>query len=88
MCNEFPTILYLCKKNMDHLPHDPAILLSSVNMFLRDEEFDSLEQLCYCYNEDLERVKAYMLQHGYVYSEAQKQFRPVGFDRSSASCNI
>ena len=28
---------------MDYLPKDPAILVSSVNMLLRDEEFDSLE---------------------------------------------
>lgn len=68
---------------MDHLPKDPAILLSSVNMFLRDEEFDSLEELCYCYNEDPAEVKAYMLRHGYVYSEAQKQFRPVGYDEET-----
>ena len=26
---------------MDHLPKDPAILVSSVNMLLRDEEFDT-----------------------------------------------
>ena len=26
---------------MDFLPKDPAILISSVNMLLRDEEFDS-----------------------------------------------
>ena len=32
---------------MDYLPKDPAILVSSVNMLLRDEEFDSLESLCY-----------------------------------------
>ena len=32
---------------MDYLPNDPAILVSSVNMLLRDEEFDSLESLCY-----------------------------------------
>jgi hypothetical protein len=28
---------------MDYLPKDPAILVSSVNMLLRDEEFDTLE---------------------------------------------
>ena len=28
---------------MDFLPKDPAILVSSVNMLLRDEEFDTLE---------------------------------------------
>ena len=27
---------------MDYLPKDPAILVSSVNMFLRGEEFDTL----------------------------------------------
>ena len=32
---------------MDYLPKDPAILVSSVNMLLRDEEFDTLEALCY-----------------------------------------
>ena len=31
---------------MDYLPKDPAILVSSVNMLLRDEEFDTLESLC------------------------------------------
>ena len=33
--------------DMDYLPKDPAILVSSVNMLLRDEEFDTLEALCY-----------------------------------------
>ena len=28
---------------MDYLPQNPAILVSSINMLLRDEEFDSLE---------------------------------------------
>lgn len=32
---------------MDYLPTDPAILVSTINMLLRDEEFDSLEQICY-----------------------------------------
>ena len=32
---------------MDYLPKDLAILVSSVNMLLRDEEFDTLESLCY-----------------------------------------
>ncbi len=31
---------------MDYLPHNPDILVSSINMLLRDEEFDSLESLC------------------------------------------
>ena len=37
--------------DMDYLPKDPAILVSSVNML-----------------------------HGFVYSEEQRQFRPIGYD--------
>jgi hypothetical protein len=33
---------------MDYLPKDPAILVSSVNMLLRDEEFDTLEEMTSC----------------------------------------
>ncbi len=64
---------------MQYLPNDPAILVSSINMLLRDGEFDSLEQICYCFNRDVEQLKAYLLDHGFVYSEAQKQVRPIGF---------
>jgi hypothetical protein len=49
-------------------------------MLLRDEEFDSLESLCYNFNTLPEEVKAYLQPFGYVYSEEQKQFRPEGFD--------
>ena len=65
---------------MDHLPHHPAILVSSVNMLLRDEEFDSLEALCYAYNQEPERIKSYLYANGFVWSEDQLQFRPIGFD--------
>ena len=61
---------------MDYLPKDPAILVSSVNMLLRDEEFDTLESLCY----HVEKLKAYLHEAGYVYSVEQHQFRPIGFD--------
>lgn len=66
---------------MDYLPTDPAILVSTINMLLRDEEFDSLEQICYAYNRDPEQLKAYLLSHGYVYSVEQRQMRPEGYDR-------
>lgn len=65
---------------MDKLPQDPAILVSSVNMLLRDEEFDSLESLCYNFNEDVDKLKARLHDAGFVYSEEQLQFRPIGFD--------
>ena len=66
---------------MDYLPKDPAILLSSVNMLLRDEEYDSLESLCYAFNRDPEEVKDYLHENGYVWNEQQKQFRPIGYDQ-------
>ena len=54
---------------MDYLPQNPAILVSSINMLLRDEEFDSLESLCYNFKTEPEKIKAILLEAGYVYSE-------------------
>lgn len=64
---------------MDYLPQDPAILVSSINMLLRDEEFDTLESLCYYFNREPEEIKQYLSVHGYVYSLSQRQFRPIGY---------
>ena len=66
--------------DMDYLPKDPAILVSSVNMLLRDDEFDSLESLCYAFGREPEEIKDYLLKYGFVWSEHQKQFRPIGYD--------
>ena len=66
---------------MDFLPQDPDILVSSVNMLLRDEEFDSLESLCYAFNREPQDIKSYLMKHDYVWSESQKQFRPLGYDK-------
>ena len=45
---------------MDYLPKDPAILVSSVNMLLRDEEFDTLESLCYNFGTEPKEIKNYL----------------------------
>lgn len=66
---------------MEKLPKDPAILVSSINMLLRDEEYDNLDQLCYAFGRDVEELKVYLAKNGYVYSEKQKQMRPEGYDR-------
>ncbi len=65
---------------MNYLPKDPAILVSSVNMLLRDDEFDSLESLCYAFSREPQEIKDYLLGKGFVWSEQQKQFRPIGYD--------
>jgi hypothetical protein len=79
---------------MDFLPKDPAILVSSVrsssarlllkgrkNMLLRDEEFDTLEALCFAFNKEPKDIKDYLYKRGFVWSEQQKQFRPIGYDQ-------
>ena len=65
---------------MEHLPKDPFMLVSAINMLLRDEEFDSLEELCNNFDQNAEDVKAKLLEHGYVYSLEQKQMRSIGYD--------
>ncbi|MBQ6964225.1 MAG: DUF4250 domain-containing protein [Bacteroidaceae bacterium] len=65
---------------MEYLPKDPFMLVSCINMLLRDHEFDSLEELCDHFGKESENIKKELLQHGYVYSEEQKQMRPVGYD--------
>ena len=67
---------------MEYLPQDPAILVSSINMLLRDEEFDTLESLCYNFSREPEEIKEYLIKNDYVYSEEQKQFRPVGYNEA------
>ena len=63
-------------KTMDRLPKDPFMLVSSINMLLRDGEFDSLEELCAYFDREVEDVKAELLRNGYAYNEEQKQVRP------------
>lgn len=65
---------------MDTLPKDPAILVSSINMLLRDDEFDTLEELCYAFDREPEEIADFLRQNGYVYDNGQRQFRPEGYD--------
>lgn len=52
---------------------DPYIMLSIVNMKLRDE-CSSLEELCKTYDLDIEEVLGRMDAIGYTYSERSNQF--------------
>lgn len=63
---------------MDHLPNDPAILVSSVNMLLRDGEYDSLEEVCKCFDRDPAEITKLLHDAGYEYCAAQRQIRPIG----------
>lgn len=52
---------------------DPYMLLSVVNMKLRDEA-PSLEELCRTYDKDEEELKAQLLAIGYIYDTSHNQF--------------
>jgi hypothetical protein len=62
---------------MDNLPQDPFMLVSSINMLLRDGEYDSLEDLCASFDRNEEELKTELLKHGYAYNEQLKQMRPA-----------
>ncbi|MBO4431174.1 MAG: DUF4250 domain-containing protein [Bacteroidaceae bacterium] len=62
---------------MDRLPNDPFMLVSSINMLLRDNEFDSLEELCAYFEREMEEVKEELQECGYVYDEEQKQVKAL-----------
>lgn len=58
---------------MENLPKDPAMLLSCLNMMLRDE-YDGLDCLCDDLGLDRASLEAQMREAGYVYAVAQNQF--------------
>lgn len=62
---------------MDYLPQDPFMLISSINMLLRDGEYETLEDICASFDRNEEEIKTTLLQHGYIYNETQKQVIPA-----------
>ena len=55
---------------MDHLPlSDIPMLVSSINFLLRDEEFDNLDQICYCFGVEREYIDRLLASKGYAYQE-------------------
>ena len=56
------------------LPSDPQILLSMINMKLRDE-YDSLEALADGLEVDINEIKEKLKNAGYAYNADTNQFR-------------
>lgn len=56
------------------LPNDPAMLLSFINMKLRDE-YDSLESLGEGLDEDVNEIKEKLSSIGYTYNREVNQFK-------------
>ncbi|MBD5467553.1 MAG: DUF4250 domain-containing protein [Lachnospiraceae bacterium] len=55
------------------LPKDPAMLLSAVNLKLRDY-YKSLEELCDDLDEDMSRITQTLSQIDYHYDRERNQF--------------
>lgn len=58
---------------MNELPDDPTMLLSVVNMKLRDQ-YDSLEQLCDDLSVSRDELCQQLAAAGYEYNEEQRRF--------------
>ena len=62
------------KDTMNKIPNDPFMLLSYINMALRDT-YDSLEDFCAANDTDADAIKAKLEAAGFEYDEGTKQFR-------------
>lgn len=60
----------------DNLPKDSFMLLSFINMKLRDE-YDNLAKLCQDYNESIEGIMDKLRAVDYIYDESLNQFVSV-----------
>lgn len=59
---------------MDILPKDPAMLMSFVNMKLRNE-YRTLEDLCTVYGINPDELKSQMEAAGFEWLPGERQFR-------------
>ena len=57
------------------LPEDPFMLMSFVNMKLRDGDYDSLKELSQAYDMSEKEIKEKLKEAGFEYMESIKQFR-------------
>lgn len=56
------------------MPTEPDVLVSFINMKLRDG-FDDFKELCAEYDEDSEQIMARLRSAGYVFDEKTNSFR-------------
>ena len=59
---------------MEIIPKDPVMLMSFVNMKLRDE-YSTLEDFCLSYGIDESRLKATLEAAGFEWMPGTRQFR-------------
>jgi len=60
------------------LPHDPNILLSLINTYLRDKDrYRTLDELCIGFDADRGAIERTLGDIGYAYDPDTDQFKPV-----------
>ena len=57
------------------LPSDPFILMSFINMKLRDGDYSSLSELCDSFGVNESDIREKLEKNGFEYNEEIKQFR-------------
>lgn len=57
------------------LPREPHLMLSIINLKLRDY-YSSLEELCDDLEDDPDEIKTILEQIGYYYQPVENQFKP------------
>lgn len=57
----------------DTLPQDPMMLLSFINMKLRDE-YSSLDELCFALNVNREELEKTLKISGFEYNQEENKF--------------
>ena len=61
---------------MDHLPlSDAAMLASTINFLLRDHEYDSLDEICCCFDVDRSEVERILSTAGFAYDPDRNAVR-------------
>ena len=68
-----PTDTYRQLKIMENLPKDPMMLMSFINMKLRDE-YPSLDELCASLSVDRAALEATLATAGFEYNPTQNKF--------------
>ena len=57
------------------IPEDPYMLLSFINMKLRDGDYESFSDLCHALGVDEKEVKNKLEEAGFEYNPDLRQFR-------------
>lgn len=60
---------------MTRLPDDPMILASSINMMLRDGEYEDLDDICAAFDSDRTEIEARLASVGMSYDASLNKVR-------------